>query len=595
MTAPSPRVGRVMSIGGTQPGAVTTARPPVKTGVPAGGESTATGHTDDVVALTPPPANPAAVLSAAVGTAEDPNTIPWPDAPTNALVEVYVSDDDLNEVLGQSGFNGDEADAYSRVYASINLVHNKDCDFYGMSKDGKEEIIALGIHYYEQAVDPNNNENLRYRDGHTNPMPAYTAGAGADEGAAAGSRRGPPGGGRCNRGARRPAPRAIPVAAGHRKTPAGDQQLRHGADYWDAELARGHGRALRRLPGGRHGRGNPGLARPLRDPRGTGPERQGLPGAVRPLNRAQVREGILLQLCRPGRTQRGMTTKEKPRVLPGVPFGGEFTAHAHKDPSIRLDQLNAAEEVFAFHPGTRVAVGNEFGTISEAGKDKNGNVAVNLDSGGTLHLKASRVVPWEAHLDTVMPTVDYNPDPDPCEIMQPTTDRALRGSLVRMRNALESSTSGTYYTGIAFGEAEVASALLDADADPEMIGNARAELLKLGLPLGADHEELSLEAIRTRTAAPLSSLRARRLAGYFTVRAVEMQERNGAIAQKDWDAAEWTKQGVILAYSRAAIRFAEGLPQSEGSFHEERFTRLLAEGETNTDTIIGETFDRGSW
>lgn len=34
----------------------------------------------------------------------------------------------------------------------------------------------------------------------------------------------------------------------------------------------------------------------------------------------------------------------------------------------------------------------------------------------------------------------------------------------------------------------VAAALLDADAGPEMIENARSEVLKLGLPLGADHE-----------------------------------------------------------------------------------------------------------
>jgi len=188
--------------------------------------------------------------------------------------------------------------------------------------------------------------------------------------------------------------------------------------------------------------------------------------------------------------------------------------------------------------------------------------------------------------------------------MQPTADRALRGSLVRMRNGLESSTGtgGTYYQGMAFGEAEVAAALLDADADPEMIGHARGELLKLGLPLGAEHEELSIAAIKQRTAAPLSTLRARRLAGYFASRAVEMQAHNGAIAQKDCSTAEWTKQGAMYAYSRAAVRLAEGfpagvplLPQGESDYHGERFTRLLAEGETNINTIIGETFDEGAW
>lgn len=154
-------------------------------------------------------------------------------------------------------------------------------------------------------------------------------------------------------------------------------------------------------------------------------------------------------------TQTRMTIAAQSGGQPCIPSGGEFTARAHRDPAIRLDQLNATEEVFAFHPGTRVAVGNEFGTISEAGKDKNGNVAVNLDSGGTLHLKASRVLPWEAYLDTVMPAADYSPDPDTDQLQQPDVDRALRGSLVRMRNALESAnkTGSTYYQGVAFGEA----------------------------------------------------------------------------------------------------------------------------------------------
>lgn len=49
----------------------------------------------------------------------------------------------------------------------------------------------------------------------------------------------------------------------------------------------------------------------------------------------------------------------------------------------------------------------------------------------------------------------------------------------------------------------------------------------------------------------------RQLAGYFTSRAVEMQTHNGAIAQKGWGTAEWTKQGAMYAYSQAAVRLAE--------------------------------------
>ena len=290
-------------------------------------------------------------------------------------------------------------------------------------------------------------------------------------------------------------------------------------------------------------------------------------------------------------------TTTKPRVQAGVPAGGEFTAHAHKDPSIQLEQLRAYQEVFAFHAGTRVSTGSEFGTIAEPGKDKNGNVTVNLDDGGTLHLKADRLIPWEAHLDSVMPAIDYDDDPHSTEIHQPAADRALRHSFVRMRDALESAnrTGDTYYQGMALGEAEVAAALLDANADPEMIGNARNELLKLGLPLGAEHEALSPAAIKQRSAAPLTTLRARRLAGYFTARAVEMQAHNGAIPQRDWGAAEWTKQGALYAYTKAAVALAGHLPASEDSYPEQRFTKLLAGGETNINTIIGETFDDGAW
>jgi len=110
-----------------------------------------------------------------------------------------------------------------------------------------------------------------------------------------------------------------------------------------------------------------------------------------------------------------------------------------------------------------------------------------------------------------------------------------------------------------------------------------------------EDEALSPTPIRKRTAAPLTMYRARRLAGYFTTRAVEMQAHNGAIAQKDWGTAEWTKQGAMFAYSLAAVRFAGGAGPGDIEYHEERFTRLLVEGETNVNTIIGETFDEEAW
>jgi hypothetical protein len=288
---------------------------------------------------------------------------------------------------------------------------------------------------------------------------------------------------------------------------------------------------------------------------------------------------------------------DQPRVKTG-----QYTFAEHKEPDLKLDSPGRAERLrelakpLSYPVGSRAMTGGEFGTIVEV-PGRKGHLTLKLDGSGSIVTKPQNVVPWDAHLDMVMPAVSHNPDPETDVLLQEDADRALRHGLVRMRNALESASSSgdTYYQGIAYGEAEVAAALENSDADPDMIGDARNELLKLGLPLGADHKALSASAIRQRTAAPLTMLRARRLAGYFTTRAVEMQSHNGALPQRDWGTDEWTKQGALHAYSKAAVRFAAALPHTEDRYPETRFTRLLADGETNADTIIGETFDDGAW
>lgn len=282
------------------------------------------------------------------------------------------------------------------------------------------------------------------------------------------------------------------------------------------------------------------------------------------------------------------TAARQPR---GVPVGGQFAATTHADPSIQLRMLKQTEDVFAFTPGTRVMTGNEFGVVSGTGTDRNGNVTVNLDQGGSLTLKSSRLVPWDAHLDSVMPAVDYVADAGSDQVPQPDADRQLRASLTRMRNAIETSSSAEtpYFDGIAAGEAEVATALIEADADPETIQGRRSGLLALDL------EDLQASQIKKQSAAPLSTVRARRLAGYFASRAVEMHRELGAKPSDDWRDAEWIKQGAKTAFSNAAVRFANGAAPLDNRYHEERFAKLLLEGETNTDTIIGETFDVGAW
>ena len=241
-------------------------------------------------------------------------------------------------------------------------------------------------------------------------------------------------------------------------------------------------------------------------------------------------------------------------------------------------------------PGTRVMTGNEFSVISEAGKDKNGNVTVNLDAGGSLRLKADRVVPWEAYLDTVMPAAEHEPLTHTDEVPQANADWVLRTSMVRMRNAMASSSQAAtpYYDGIAAGEAEVVAALTDADSDPETIQKRRSSFL------GLDEDEMKSARILEHTSAHLSTVRARRLARYFTARAVEMHEGLSDKPSKDWKDADWIKNGAKFAFSNAAVRFANGTTQGDNRYHEDRFAHLLLEGETNTDTIIGETFDEDS-
>ncbi|WP_427019399.1 hypothetical protein ACQCSX_22160 (plasmid) [Pseudarthrobacter sp. P1] len=279
----------------------------------------------------------------------------------------------------------------------------------------------------------------------------------------------------------------------------------------------------------------------------------------------------------------------------GIPVGGQFAATTHADPEVRLDKLREYAKPLPYPIGSRAMSGNQFGTVTTE-PDRLGNIRLRLDDGWSLITKSTNVVPWDAHLDSVMPVPNRMSVPGLDTIPQEHADRMLRRSLVKMRNALESTanTGQTYYQGIAWGEAEVVAALMDADSDPEAIRLGAGAQLLLGLPLGSAAEELRPEEIKRRSSAPLSGVRALRLAGYFTSQAVQMQTVLGAKSQNEWGNTEWTKQGAMYAYAQAAVRFADGAAPGDNRHHEDRFTRLLMEGETNTDTIIGETFDEGS-
>lgn len=145
-------------------------------GIPVGGQFAATTQSESSVVLPATgKAAPFAVLESAVGTDRDPASVPWPeDLPNKGYVEVWVGEDDVRSILEGTG-QEDALEGLDRVYAGISLQADKEADFWGVKADGSEDIVALGVHSYEQAVDPDDHADLNYRDGYTDPMPAYNA------------------------------------------------------------------------------------------------------------------------------------------------------------------------------------------------------------------------------------------------------------------------------------------------------------------------------------------------------------------------------------------------------------------------------------
>lgn len=117
---------------------------------------------------------PAAVLSAAVGTEKDPYAVPRPEAMNDSgHVEVLLDADDVMESLDNRGYDTEDMDldGYDEIYADATLTGNSELDIWGV-KNGKESVIALGIDD-EHLVNPDNSEYLNYRGNHTDPVPAH--------------------------------------------------------------------------------------------------------------------------------------------------------------------------------------------------------------------------------------------------------------------------------------------------------------------------------------------------------------------------------------------------------------------------------------
>lgn len=68
-----------------------------------------------------------------------------------------------------------------------------------------------------------------------------------------------------------------------------------------------------------------------------------------------------------GRIQKGMTTTAQPRIAPGVPAGGEFTAFSHSDAVPSLSgQITVAEQTFVDLMGDSLNVQGEAKSCRDA-------------------------------------------------------------------------------------------------------------------------------------------------------------------------------------------------------------------------------------
>ena len=116
------------------------------------------------------PASPAAVLAMATGTPADPTKQNLPACPTTT-VEIVIDDDDAEQMLDDAGRDDIDLSGYREVYADVNLFGKEEGDFYGVTGDGKEHLLALEVNMGRR-MDLDDGY-LMFRAGSEDPRPAH--------------------------------------------------------------------------------------------------------------------------------------------------------------------------------------------------------------------------------------------------------------------------------------------------------------------------------------------------------------------------------------------------------------------------------------
>lgn len=151
-----------------------TDQPRVPGGRPTGGRFAHTTHGEAALTLDHAPATAAAVLASAKNTDLDFTTVDWPAPPP--YLEVCVDAEEAANVLDNNGYDGAELTAgYLEVYAYVNPVLDNELDLYGEDSRGSSELLATGVHNWENLVDTTGDTELRLRFDRPDPMPEYRA------------------------------------------------------------------------------------------------------------------------------------------------------------------------------------------------------------------------------------------------------------------------------------------------------------------------------------------------------------------------------------------------------------------------------------
>lgn len=115
------------------------------------------------------PDSPSAVLAMATGSTLDPANQKMPMW-QGGTVEIVVDEDDAEDIFDRAGSEID-TNLYREIYADVDIYGKDEGDFYGVTRDGEEVLLGLGV-YLGSRIDLEDG-NLEFRGNNTDPRPAY--------------------------------------------------------------------------------------------------------------------------------------------------------------------------------------------------------------------------------------------------------------------------------------------------------------------------------------------------------------------------------------------------------------------------------------